>query len=92
MNDNVSPEDISRFIIQTEGIIGFDVYDELDQITCPVLVIGVEGDRVIPSACSVKMAEKLGCELYLYSSEYGHCVFDEAPDYKERLLTFFQKS
>lgn len=31
------------------------------------------------------------CELYLYGEGYGHCVFDEAPDYKERMLTFFNK-
>ena len=91
MNDNVSERDIERFIIQTRAIDDFDVFDELDKITCPVLVIGVKGDKVLPCEHSRRMAEKLGCELYLYGNEYGHCVFDEAPDYKQRLLDFFRK-
>lgn len=89
MNDHVSERDIGRFILQTEAINGFDVYDELDRIACPTLVIGVKGDKVLPSEHSKKIAEKLSCELYLYGSEYGHCAFDEAPDYKQRLLDFY---
>lgn len=92
MNDNVGEEGIRRFIIQCEAIDGFNVYGELDRITCPVLVIGVEGDKVLPAAHSRRIAEKLGCELYLYGTEYGHCAFDEAPDYKQRLLDFFHQA
>ncbi|MBQ3330870.1 MAG: alpha/beta hydrolase [Ruminococcus sp.] len=91
LNDHVSERDIGRFIIQCEAIDGFDVFDELDKIACPVLVIGVEGDKVLPCEHSRQIAEKLGCELYLYGEEYGHCAFDEAPDYKQRLLDFFHR-
>lgn len=89
MNDHVNERDVERFIIQTEAINGFDITDELDRIACPTLVIGVEGDRVLPCEHSRMIAEKLSCELYLYGSEYGHCAFDEAPDYKQRLLDFY---
>lgn len=89
MNDHLSKRDLERFFLQAEAINGFDVYDELDKITCPTLVIGVEGDKVLPCEHSKIIAEKLGCELYLYGSEYGHCAFDEAPDYKQRLLDFY---
>ena len=92
MNDGATGEDVRRFIIQTEAIDGFDVYDELDKIICPSLVIGVEGDRVLPCEHSRRMAEKLDCELYLYGDDYAHCAFDEAPDYKQRLLDFFSRS
>ena len=92
MNDHVSDEDIRRFIIMSKAIDGFDVYGELDRITCPALVIGVEGDKVLPAEHSRRLAEKLGCELYLYGSEYGHCAFDEAPDYKQRILDFFHRA
>lgn len=91
MNDNVTRHDIERFIIQAKAIDGFDVYDELEKIKCPTLVIGVEGDKVLPADCSREIAEKIGCELYLYGGEYGHCVFDEAPDYKQRLMDFYNK-
>ena len=92
MNDNVSSEDIERFIIQTEAIDDFDVRDELSSIQCPTLVIGAEEDKVLPPEQSRTIAEKIGCELFMYGGEYGHCVFDEAPDYKKRILDFFRKS
>ena len=92
MNDDMDADDIRRFVIQTEAIDGFDVTDELDKITCPALVIGAEGDKTLPAEQSRFIAEKLGCPLYMYDSEYAHCVFDEAPDYKKRLLSFFHES
>lgn len=91
MNDDATERDIERFIIQTKAIYNFDIYDQLDKIQCPVLVIGVEGDKIIPSSESTAIAEKIGCELYMYGKEYGHCVFDEAPDYKQRMMDFFNK-
>ena len=91
LNDHVTDRDLDRFIIQTQALDGFDVYDELDRITCPVLVIGSEGDKLIPPEQTRRMAEKLGCELFMYSDAYGHCVFDEAVDYKERILRFFRQ-
>lgn len=91
MNDDATERDIENFIIQTKAVHGFDVYDQLDKIKCPVLVIGVEGDKVIPPSESVAIADKIGCELYMYGKEYGHCVFDEAPDYKQRIMDFFDK-
>ena len=33
----------------------------------------------------------LGDAEYMYGDEYAHCVFDEAPDYKQRLLDFFHQ-
>ena len=91
MNDGVSDQEIERFIIQAKALKQFDVYDELDKIRCQTLVIGTRGDKVLPCERSEEIAEKIGCELYLYGEEYGHCVFDEAPDYKERMINFFEK-
>lgn len=82
----ITAEDLRRFVIQARSIIGFDCYDRLDKIKCPVFVIGVENDGVVTAEASREIAERLGCELYIYGSEYGHCVFDEAPDYKERMM------
>ena len=38
-----------------------------------------------------EIADLLGCELHIYE-DYGHAVYDEAPDYKERILEFFHKA
>lgn len=91
MNDDMSDADIERFIIQTKAIDDFNIYDELAQISGPALVIGAEGDKLLPSEHSRRIAKKLGCELYLYGTEYGHCVYDEAADYGQRIFNFFQK-
>lgn len=91
MFDEVTDDDLDRFILQMRAIMGLDTYDRLTEIKCPVFVIGVEGDRVVTGEASHEMAQALGCELYMYGSEFGHCVFDEAPDYKERLKQFFDR-
>lgn len=92
MNDGMDENDIRRFILQTEAIDDFNVMGELNKITCPTFVIGVEGDKVLPAENSHRIADKLNCPIYMYGSEYGHCVFDEAPDYKQRMLDFYRQS
>lgn len=92
MNDQLTQKELDRFIIQVRALNGFDVYDELERITCPTLVIGADGDKLLPADCSRELAERLNCGLYLYGAEYGHCVYDEAPDYKQRLLAFFDNN
>ena len=88
MNDGLTAEELRRFSVQARAISGFDAYSELDRIRCPALVLGVEGDKVVTAEASRELAAKLGCGLYLYPGDYGHCVFDEAPDYKDRILSF----
>lgn len=89
-HQDVTAGDFKRFILLGKSCDGLNTYDSLDKIQCPVLVIGAKNDRVLGAQASVEIAEKLGCELYLYGEEYGHCVFDEAPDYKQRIFNFFQ--
>lgn len=91
MNDDATDEDLRMFMILARTIIGFDMRDELKKISCPTLVIGAENDLALGAEPSREIAEILGCELFFYGSEYGHCVFDEAPDYKHRLLTFYRR-
>ncbi len=92
MNDAVGEEGLRRFIVLAQSITDFDLRGELKHITCPTLVIGAENDLALGAEESRRIADALGCELYLYGSEYGHCVFDEAPDYKQRLLDFFRRN
>lgn len=88
---DISAEDFRRFIFLAKSCESFDVYDRLNEISCPVLVTGAVNDKVLTAQASVEIAEKIGCECYMYGSEYGHCVFDEAPDYKQRIMDFFIK-
>lgn len=87
-NRGITDEEYERFIIQAKACAGFDCYDELSAIKCPVLVLGAEGDHVTTAEGSKQIADALQCECYLYGEEYGHGVYDEAQDYRERCLKF----
>ncbi len=90
---SITEEDLKRFVILAYGGGEFNAYDELDQIKCPVLVIGSEKDRVLgPSGIQgmKEIAAKTNGEIYLYE-DFGHAVFVEAPDFKDRLKEFFRE-
>lgn len=88
----VTEHDLERFIILAEGTRGFDVVSELGKISCPVLAIGSFEDGVLDSDATMEIAERLDVHpdfrLYMYTG-YGHAAFDTAPDYRQRILDFF---
>ena len=86
INDGLTDRELRRFRVQAKAITTFDAYDELPKIQCPAFVIGVEGDKVLSAEASDELADALCCDQYMYPATYGHCAFDEAPDYKERIL------
>lgn len=81
-------EEVRRFGVLVEACREFDAYDALDAIDCPVLAIGSLHDRTLSPCGMTELAEKLGCELYMYD-DYGHALNDEAPDFKQRVANFF---
>ena len=87
-NRGITDEEYERFIILSSSCLGFDIYDEIDNITSPVLVLGAEGDKVVTVTGPVEIGEKLWCSMYIYPSEYGHAVYDEAEDFKTRILDY----
>ncbi len=87
-NAGITEEEYARFVIQSKACAGFDCYDELSSVKCSVLVLGSEGDKVVTAEASKQIAEALGCSIYLYDDSYGHAVYDEASDYKERCFDF----
>lgn len=84
-----TPAEMHRFSILCAASRDFDFYEELSRIQCPVLVLGAEEDRVLGAVGSTEIAEKLGCESYIYKG-CGHAVYDEAPDYLNRMLNYFR--
>ena len=89
----VTDEDLRRFIILAEGTKDFNVVDELKKVRCPVMAVGNFEDSVLDSDATMEIAEKLDVRpdfrLYMYTG-YGHAAFDTAPDYRERILRFFE--
>lgn len=63
------------------------IYDSLDRINCPVLVIGGRQDKVVTGEASEETAEKLGCDIYMYDG-LGHGAYEEAKDFNRRIYDF----
>nr|MBQ6263843.1 alpha/beta hydrolase [Clostridia bacterium] len=89
-NSDVSPEEIRDFEVFARACLRFDFTPELEKITCPSLIIGSPGDRIMPPDASEYIARHIkGAKLFMYDEKFGHAVYDEAPDFKKRLLAFF---
>lgn len=84
-----TPKDCERFVILAQACLDFDITDSLDQIQCPVLVLGDENDHTIGVEGTRELAELLNCSSYIYD-QYSHAVYDEAPDIQEKIYTFLQ--
>lgn len=83
------PKDAERFITLTKACLTCNAYEELEKITCPVLVIGGKQDKVVTGEASEEIADKLGCEIYMYD-DLGHAAYEEANDFNERVYRFFE--
>lgn len=87
----ISREDIERFIILAKACLTFDGYDDLSKIKCPVLVLGGKEDKIVSGEASYEIAEKLGCEIYMYDNQ-GHSIHQERKkDFDNRVYEFFKK-
>lgn len=84
------PKDVNRFIQLAKSCLTCNAYEELDKITCPVLVIGGGIDQVVGGAASKEIADKLKCEMYLYEN-LGHAAYEEAKDFNQKVLEFLKK-
>ena len=83
-------EDLPHFIKLANACMNYDARPLLPQIKCDCLVLGSAIDKVIKPEASQRLVDALGCESYIYT-EYAHAAFDEAPDFKARVLEFFGK-
>lgn len=85
------PKDIQRFITLAKSCLTCNAYEELDKITSPVFVIGGQQDKVVTGQASEEIAEKLGCQIYMYDN-LGHAAYEEAKDFNNRVYEFLQEA
>lgn len=83
------PKDVNRFITLAKACLTCDVYGELDKIKCPVFVIGGKCDKVVTGEASEAIAEKIGCEIYMYEN-LGHAAYEEAADFNRKVYEFLK--
>ena len=84
------PKNMPRFINLAKACLTCDIYDRLHLIKSPTLVLGGEKDLILSGAASYEIAERIGCEIYMYPN-LGHSAYDEAPDFNKRIFDFLTK-
>lgn len=85
----VTDDDLDRFIATASGLIGFSTFPYLKDIKCPVFVIGGAMDKLTPADGMSFLAKETGAKLFLYD-DGTHSVYDEKPDFRQKVLDFFK--
>ena len=81
------PKNEERFIRLAKSCLTCDSYDSLDAIKVPTLVLGGADDKIVTAEASTEIADKLGCEIYMYDG-LGHSAYEEAADFNKRIHNF----
>lgn len=87
MNKKLKRSQLDRFVRLALAGKDFDVSERLKEIKCPCLVLAGENDAVTTAAAAEKTACLLGCRCVILPG-YCHAVYDEAPEFKDILLSF----
>ena len=84
------PKDKERFITLAKSCLSCEAYDRLNEIKCPTLVIGGGQDKIVGKEASIEIAEKLGCEIFIYD-DLGHACYEEATGFNKKVYDFLCK-
>ena len=82
--------DLRRFAIFADALADFKLPDEVPGNACPVLAIGAAEDRIFGSEATMEIARRTGGRFFIYKG-YGHAVYDETPDYLQKVWEFFEE-
>ena len=85
------PKDVRRFVILAQACLTCDTYEILDEIQCPVLVLGGSQDQIVTGEASLEIAERIGCGIHMYDT-LGHAAYEEAQDFNHRVHLFLTSS
>lgn len=78
-----------RFCIMAKAGIDHNAKDELHRIPCPTLIIGGKLDQIVTGEASEQLHGLIPqSQLYMYE-DYGHGLYEEAPDFWDRVAEFF---
>lgn len=80
-------KEMDRLAVLAEACLYHDARGCLDHIECPVFVLCSDSDELFPVSDSQYLASATGGELFVYEG-FSHAVYDEAPDFKQRILDF----
>ena len=82
-----APKNPARFVRLAKSCLTCDVYDRLNEIAAPTLILGGAEDKIVTGEASTEMAEQMRCECHLYE-DLGHAAYEEAKDFNQRIYAF----
>jgi len=86
------PGSYDRFFVQADACLTHDARESLHRIQAPTLVIGGEKDLSLGGDASREIAAKIpGAELRMYA-QWGHGLYEEAGDFRQRVLEFLLRA
>lgn len=85
-----SLNEMKKVSVLSKACIDFDARSYIDKVNCKALIVGGVLDKVFGVEASKELAKALKGDIYIYEN-YGHALYDEAPDFKERMYNFFSK-
>lgn len=92
MYKEVTKEELRKVTILSKACLDFNIEKQLNMLSdekkASVMVLGAMGDKVFSPKRIIGLADLLGCKRYIYDAEFGHAVYDEAPDFYNRVLSF----
>lgn len=88
---SLTKEDIERFIIQSKALESFDISNDIQKIKADTFIVAAKPDQIFDYNDSIILNKEIkNSELYIYEN-YGHVVYDEALDFKDKLYNFYMK-
>ncbi|MBR5966634.1 MAG: alpha/beta hydrolase [Treponema sp.] len=89
--DGATCADLKRFATLARAVLDFDATSLLPKIKCPILAVGAGLDKIFGADAAPQIARLAGnsSRSFVYQN-YGHAVYDEAPDYVDRIYEFFE--
>ena len=55
-----------------------------------MFVIGGKHDKIVGEEASKEIAEKIGCNVFIYEN-FGHAAYEEAKDFNKKIYNFLQE-
>lgn len=84
------PKSYDRFLVMAQACLEHDAWNKLPSIAAPTLVIGGEKDETLGGDASREMAEAIpGAKLRMFP-QWGHGLYEEAPEFNREVLEFLR--
>ena len=83
-----APKSPDRFLTMADSCLSHDATAALSGIACPALVLGGEQDKALSGDASRQLAALLPHAQLVMYEQYGHSLYEEAPDFNARVLQF----